>query len=251
MSTLVSTNMAWPDDPYGTGQLWRKEPQLLAAFAVAWGRFEGDLRPAAYAAVYLRLQRTASVAIDESLKFGFRTVAAQQQSDVPQLVSVLDLDVLRAQRLAKVLVGWRLAENLRAASQHASKGTTSRGLTAVAQQSNDGSPRAQGMAIIVDLSADLTSTKPEFGESSSAFLRNEIDPMRQDPSRRLTWAPGTGADVPDVDDGDCPVRSDLIEPVLRRAFVLAICGGIQLQRCSWQDGASLNDILSANTDGCF
>jgi hypothetical protein len=52
----VFTNMAWPDDPYGTGQLWRSEPLLLAGFGMCWAGGRGRVvSPASYAMVYLRL----------------------------------------------------------------------------------------------------------------------------------------------------------------------------------------------------
>lgn len=98
------TNMAWPDDPYGTGQLWRQEPQLLAGFAITGTA--ADQAPRAYAVTYLRLHRTKAVELTAGVSFGFRAAATVAGDDMGELAGLLDLDALRARRLAKVVAGF-------------------------------------------------------------------------------------------------------------------------------------------------
>lgn len=113
------TNLAWPEDPYGTGQLWRAEPHLLAGLATCCaGSHHGDGQqpvPVAHAVVYLRLHRTRPIDADGGgVDFGFRAVAAPEPAGLPELLRLADLDVLRARRLAKVVTGYALADDLRA-----------------------------------------------------------------------------------------------------------------------------------------
>ncbi|WP_433227553.1 hypothetical protein [Actinomadura formosensis] len=112
------TNLAWPEDPYGTGQLWRAEPHLLAGLATCCaGVRRGDGQqpvPVAHAVVYLPLHRTRPIDADGGVEFGFRAVAAPEPAGLPELLRLADLDVLRARRLAKVVTGYALADDLRA-----------------------------------------------------------------------------------------------------------------------------------------
>ena len=56
----IYTNMAWPDDPYRTGQqLYPRPAPRLAAFTVESSRARGSPTITSAAIVYLPLHRTA------------------------------------------------------------------------------------------------------------------------------------------------------------------------------------------------
>ena len=128
------TNLAWPDDPYRTGQqLYRglshgSPPSLWAA--------SGDTShptPAAAAIVYLPLHRTHDAGhnrADIDLRVSRsrrRTCAAEHRS----WLAVADVDLLQACRHAAVLAGDRLASRPSPPPEaHSSHGVT-RGLAAV------------------------------------------------------------------------------------------------------------------------
>lgn len=120
--------MAWPEDPYGTGQLWRAEPPLLASFAACCVDDDERAVPVSYAAVYLRLHRTTPVDATAGFAFGFRAVSATSEDDLSELVRLFDLDVMRARRLAKVVAGYRLADDVNRSTPGTRTGTTARGL---------------------------------------------------------------------------------------------------------------------------
>lgn len=108
----IDTNMAWPDDPYGTGQLWRKEPWLLAAFAIGCRVQERRPHPISYAVTYLRLHRSQAIDLTPGFSFGFRVVTTSTDGERGRILDFFDLDALRARRLAKIVTGWCLADRL-------------------------------------------------------------------------------------------------------------------------------------------
>lgn len=108
------TNMAWPADPYRTGQqLFRRPAPRLAAFAT--GPAVGGSRyvPAVVATVYLPLHRTRAVAVTEqTLAFGFRAASIDDEAAAPALAAVADLDLLQPRRHAAILAGRLLDREL-------------------------------------------------------------------------------------------------------------------------------------------
>src|SRR5262249_1854976 len=126
--------MAWPDDPYRTGQqLFRRPGPRLAAFtAELAGPAEGGRRVALAAAViYLPLHRTQALTVTgQTLTFGFRAAGIGDPAELPALAAMADLDLMQARRHARVLAGYRLAGEL-AALGSAGDGRTLRGLAAV------------------------------------------------------------------------------------------------------------------------
>src|ERR1700679_3913037 len=101
----IDTNMAWPDDPYGTGQLWRKEPWLLAGFAIRFLHQDQRAYPVSYAVAYLRLCRTHAIDLTSGVSFGFRAITINTKAELGHLLHLFDLDAMRARRLAKIVAG--------------------------------------------------------------------------------------------------------------------------------------------------
>ena len=154
------TNLAWPDDPYGTGQrLYRRPAQRLAAFTTWPAVAGGQPVPVTTAIVYLPLHRTQPVTVTgQTLTFGFRAASATDQSEIPGVAAVADLDLMQARRHAAVLAGYHLADDL-AALQRADGGAVWRGLAAVAGDWATRSPAA-GRARLFDCGLDLPGSLP-------------------------------------------------------------------------------------------
>jgi hypothetical protein len=154
------TNLAWPDDPYRTGQqLYRKPAGRLAAFTTWPAVIGGQQMPATAAIVYLPLHRNRAVAVTgQALAFGFRAASTSDPAEVPAVAAVADLDLMQARRHAVVLTGYHLAKDL-AALQQADGVTKFRGLAAVAGDWADRGP-APGRAALFDCDADLPGGLP-------------------------------------------------------------------------------------------
>ena len=154
------TNLAWPDDPYRTGQqLYRKPPPRLAAFTSWPAVIGGQQIPATTAIVYLPLHRSRPVTVTgQTLAFGFRAASAAGPAEVPAMAAVADLDLMQARRHAAVLTGYHLDTDL-AALQQADGVTQCRGLAAVSGDWADRSP-APGRAALFDCDLDLPGGLP-------------------------------------------------------------------------------------------
>ncbi|MEU6718364.1 hypothetical protein ABZ897_43435 [Nonomuraea sp. NPDC046802] len=110
------TNLAWPDDPYGTGnRQYRRQVPLLAGFAAVWADDGDRTIPIACAVAYLRLHRTRIVSLDAgNLPFGYHAAAIDTDTgaDVEALCRVFDLDLLQARKHADVLAGCSFLDDL-------------------------------------------------------------------------------------------------------------------------------------------
>jgi hypothetical protein len=154
------TNLAWPDDPYRTGQqLYRRPAPKLAAFTT-WPAVSGGRQVAAATAiVYLPLHRSRPVTVTgQTLAFGFRAVSTSDPAEVPAVAALADLDLMRARRHAAVLTACHLGKDL-AALQEADRVPEYRGLAAVAGDWADRSP-APGRAALFDCDLDLPGGLP-------------------------------------------------------------------------------------------
>ena len=179
------TNLAWPDDPYRTGQqLYRRPAQRLAAFTTWPAVAGGQPVPVTTAIVYLPLHRTQPVTVTgQTLTFGFRAASATDQSEIPGVAAVADLDLMQARRHAAVLAGYHLADDL-AALQRADGGAVWRGLAAVAGDWATRSPAA-GRAALFDCGLDLPGSLP----LEQACRQAGISPMGAGTAWPEQWHP--------------------------------------------------------------
>jgi hypothetical protein len=150
---LTWTNMAWPDDPYRTGQqLFRRPSPMLAAFAVLPPGPAPIHGSTAVAVVYLPFPRVGPLTVTEdTLMFGFRAAAIPGNADLPRLARVVDLDLMQACRHARYLASYAPVPVLEALLD-AVPGLICRGLAAVASGWADRRSPARGMAALIDLS---------------------------------------------------------------------------------------------------
>lgn len=174
------TNLAWPGDPYRTGQqLYRKPAPRLAAFTTWPTVAHGQAVPATAAVVYLPLHRRDAVTVTgETLTFGFRAASASDRAQVPGVAAVADLDLMQARRHAAVLTGYRLAEDL-AGLQQADGTAIQRGLAAVAADWA-GRTAAAGRAALFDCALDLPGGLPLGQACRQAGISTAEDAIARD-----------------------------------------------------------------------
>jgi hypothetical protein len=221
------TNLAWPDDPYRTGQqLYRRPAPRLAAFAT-WPAFAGG-QPAAVTAaiVYLPLHRTRPVTVTgQTLAFGFRASAASDTTEMPGVAAVADLDLMQARCHAAVLAGYLLADDL-AALQGADGMTVRRGLAAVTGDwARRG--RAAGRAAMLDCCLDLPGSLP----LPQACLDAGVSPVRPEAALQEGWHPAALA--------------------VERALAIALLCARHQGRYGWSGTLDTGAVVAASTWDCL
>lgn len=250
------TNMAWPEDPYGTGQLWRREPPLLAAFSALWPA-TGARALAAYAVVYLRLHRTQPVDLSEGVGFGFRAVVAATGGEVPELVRLIDLDALRARRLAKVVAGYCLAGDLRQIGSLAA-GDIGRGIRGLADAWDAPNEIRPGLAQVLDLGGrdgypDLATVAADAGILAGSVARAfEPQPVVG------AMASGAAGQAASENLGARGAKEDrerraqwLAACATERALVCAVTAGRMLGRHTWDQALDIGAAMAANAWDCY
>jgi len=252
------TNMAWPEDPYGTGQLWRQEPSLLAGFAVCWAAGAEPAIPVSYAVVYLRLHRTRPVELTGGVSFGFRAVMAITEGDVPELVRLLDLDALRARRLAKVVAGCRLGRDLRDLGVFAS-GDAGRGIGGLGAAWDDPEGGNPGLARVLDIAGedvqpgcDMAAAAAGAGiDSSTVTIAFELQ-RTIDETAGMARQPPAGDSLATQAEGGM-VRSArwLAACSTERALICAVTAGRMLGRHVWEGSLDIGAVMAANTWDCY
>jgi len=252
------TNMAWPEDPYGTGQLWRQEPSLLAGFAVRWAADAEPATPASYAVVYLRVHRTRPVGLTGGVSFGFRAVAAATEGDVPELVRLLDLDALRARRLAKIVTGCRLGRDLHDMGAFVT-GDAGRGLLGLAAAWDDPEGGNPGLARVLDIASE--DVQPGSGLAAAAASAG-IDPSTMttafEPQRTIGQAAGMARRPPAGDSLATQAEGGMVRSAqwlaagsTERALICAVTAGRMLGRHVWEGSLDIGAVMAANAWDCY
>jgi hypothetical protein len=262
----VYTNMAWPDDPYGTGQLWRKEPPLLASLAACCVEDGERAVPVSYAVVYLRLHRSRPIDATDGLAFGFRAVSAINDERLPELVRMYDLDAMRARRLARIVTGHRLADDLFAVEATTDGDATGRGIRALADDWNTtGRSPQPGMALMFDTAYDLL----EGGELADVAAASAIDPetiqRAFQPQRTLDLlVEAAGGIILEDSSSRLIAERELINGIVatraaeglaaystERALISALVTARHLERYTWQGDLDIGSVLATNVWDCF
>jgi hypothetical protein len=226
------TNMAWPDDPYRTGQqLYRRPAPRLAAFTVESIRARSSPMTTATAIVYLPLHRTRAVTVTgPTLAFGFRAASITGRAETGALTGLADLDLLQARRHAAILTGSMLSRTLAELQMLAR--TTLRGLSAVQEEWAGRHAPAQGRAAMFDCPADLPGR-----------------PFLEDACQRagLTARPGylpAGLD-------EKAAAGMLAALMVERALIMALVCARHLGRYSWEGTLDVGEIMAASTWDCL
>ncbi len=232
------TNLAWPGDPYRTGQqLFRKPGPMLAAFTLASGTLASDPADDAgrealvsAAMVYLPLHRTRAILVTgQAIAFGFQVTTAGGTA-LPGLAQAADLDLARARRHAAILAGHLLADDLTRLQALAGEAVL-RGVAATERDWATRQTPVKGKAMMIDCGADLPARS--LGQ---ACRQAQIIPG-------AGWdktAPGRAAD------------SELAAALaVGRALMLALLSARHLGRASWQQDLDITEIITASAWDCF
>jgi hypothetical protein len=224
----IYTNLAWPEDPYRTGQqLYRRPPLRLAAVTI--GRAGGGSRVACHsvAIVYLPLHRTKTLTITgHTVAFGFH--AAATASEAPALARLVGLDLLQARRHAAVLTGHMLGEDLTALRNLAGD-LVPRGIVALEREWADRHSPAHGKAAMLDCGLDLP------GGASLA-----------EACRQARIIASTEAAAPAALDTELAVVM-----AVHRALAIALVAAQHLDRYTWEESLHTHQILAAGAWDCL
>jgi hypothetical protein len=172
------TNLAWPDDPYRTGQqLYPRPSPRLAAFTTGRAAAGDPLAPAAAAVVCLPLHRTRALTVTgQTLTFGFHAGGADGTAQVPGLAAVAGLALMQARTHARLLAGHLPAADL-AALQRVG-GAALRGLAAAGHEWADRGA-LPGRAAMFDCGLDLPGGPPlEQACQQAGLVIHAADPGR-------------------------------------------------------------------------
>jgi hypothetical protein len=228
----IYTNMAWPDDPYRTGQqLYPRPGPRLAAFSVESSRTRGSPTTTSAAIAYLPLHRTGPVTVTgPTLTFGFRAASITGETEAGTLAGLADVDLSQARRHAAILTGCMLSRTLADLQRHA--GTTLRGLSAVQEEWAGRHALPRGRAAMFDCPFDLPG-----------------QPFLEDACQRAGLTTGPGY-LPAGLDETAAARM-LAALMVERALVMALVCARHLGRYSWDGTLDIADIMAAGTWDCF
>ena len=228
----IYTNMAWPDDPYRTGQqLYPRPAPRLAAFTVESSRARGSPAITSAAIVYLPLHRTRPMTVTgPTLTFGFRAASITGEAEARALAGLADLDLSQARRHAAILTGSMLSGALAELQRLA--GITLRGLSAVQAEWAGRHAPVRGRAAMFDCPGDLPG-----------------QPFLEDACQRagLTARPGS---LPAGLDATAAART-LAALLVERALIMALVCARHLGRYSWDGTLNTGDIMAASTWDCL
>ncbi len=228
----IYTNMAWPDDPYRTGQqLYRRPGPRLAAFTVESCQARGSVMTTAAAIVYLPLHRTRPVTVTgPALMFGFRAASITGRAEAGALAGLADLDLSQARRHAAILTGCALSRAL--AELQLLAGITLRGLSAVQQEWAGRHAPAQSRTAMFDCPADLPG---------QPFLEDACQ------QAGLTARPGylpAGLDA-------TAAAGRLAALMVERALIMALVCARHLGRYRWDATLDTAQVMAASTWDCL
>lgn len=230
--------MAWPGDPYGTGQqLYRRPSPRLAAFALARPAATGLTVPLAYAVVYLPVHRTRQLTITQgTLTFGFRAAAVGNPADAPAAAALADLDLLQARRHAVILAGHNLPDDL-AVLRQAAGVPSLRGLAAAERAWQNRHTRGRGIAAVFDTMADLPGSPG-------------LEQVCRRAGTAVPPSPGEGGPC-GCEPGHFQDLSLLASSAVAQALVIALVCARHLGRYAWEEIVNPAQIMTANTWDCF
>lgn len=150
------TNLAWPADPFGTTQRpFVKSSEMLTSIAVKDCGQCDCLHPIAVAISYLRLHRKRPISVREStFNFGFYAVSMRLKEEASDLLRLVDEELTRARRHAKILAGHMIPSTL-STLRRAAPNQHARGVEAVERAWPDRHEPARGLARLIDVALDV------------------------------------------------------------------------------------------------
>ena len=228
----IYTNMAWPDDPYRTGQqLYPRPSPRLAAFTAESSRARGSPTITSAAIVHLPLHRTRPVTVTrQTLTFGFRAASITGDAETGALAGIAELDLSQARRHAAILTGSMLSRAL--AELQLLAGITLRGLSAVQEEWASRHAPARGRAAMFDCPGDLPG-----------------QPFLEDACQRACLTARLGCLPAGLDD--TAAAEMLAALMVERALIMALVCARHLGRYSWDGTLDTADVMAASTWDCL
>lgn len=223
------SNLAWPEDPYRTGQqLYRRPAPRLAAFCLIRDGHSGPgCRAAAIA--YLPLHRTRTLAVTgQTVAFGFRAVSISSTSEVAALAVFAGLDLLQARRHAAVLAGHRLADHL-AALRLPTDDLVPHGIAALEGEWAQRHAPVSGKAVMLDCGLDLPGDLSLARACQQASISSSaaVEPV-------------------------LPVTGELAAATaVHYALAIALVAVRYLGRYTWEGILRTDEIMAAGAWDCF
>ncbi|MEO3853762.1 hypothetical protein [Acrocarpospora sp. B8E8] len=251
------TNMSWPEDPYGTGQLWRSAPQLAASFAALFVDDGNHAVPIAYAVVYLPLHRTKLVDVTGGPRFGFRAATAITEADIPALLKLLELDASRARRLARIVTGHQLADAFHTIVAVASDAGAYRGIRALAYAWMIGE-NGPGMANL----AEATTSEGDVAEAaavagiSPGSVQRAFEPQE---TLDLLLAKSHIPDTPGLSDEARAADGEVLRQTSQwfgacateSALITGLTALHRVGHYRWDSPLDIGEAMDANLGDCF
>ena len=222
------TNMAWPDDPYRTGQqLYPRPAPRLASFATGTPPVHDGQAARSAAIVYLPLHRTRTLtATRQTLTFGFRAASITGQAEADDLAALADLDLIQARRHAAILTGCMLDGEL--ADLQIAAGVTRRGMAAVQAEWVSRHTSVRGKAGMFDCPADLPG-----------------HPCLDDACQQAHLTGRSGNQAAILDEAVTAAMA------VERALIMALICARHLGRYTWEGTLDIEEIMTASTWDCL
>jgi hypothetical protein len=229
----VYTNMAWPEDPYRTGQqLYSRPVPRLAAFTIAPPAGLARAMATSVAIVYLPLHRTQAMTVTgRTLAFGFRAASIADEAEAGDLAALADLDLLQARRHAAILAGYLLPDEL-GELRALLAGSALRGLSAVQQEWHGRHTPARGKAQMIDCRSDLPGNPSLEHARQRAFLMTSSAYPPEGPGKPA--GPGLAVTL-----------------TVERALSIALVCARHLDRYRWEGTLDTGAILAAAAWDCL
>ena len=224
------TNLAWPEDPYRTGQqLYHRPSPRLAAVTMSRAGGGSGLACQSVAIVYLPLHRTKTLAVTgQTVAFGFQAASITDTSEAPALAWLAGLDLLQARRHAAVLTGHMLGEDLTALRDLAGD-LVPRGIVALEREWADRRDPASGKAAMLDCGLDLSggTSLPDACRQARISVSTEVAAL----------------DAPD------PELAAVM--AVHRALAISLVAARHLHRYTWEGTLHTHEILAAGAWDCL
>lgn len=184
-------------------------------------------------------------------------LAVTAKDDVRELVRLLDLDALRARRLAKIVAGCGLGNDLRDLGTFAT-GDARRGIRGLGAASDDPGGGGPGMARVFDIARE--DGQPGSGLAAAAAGAG-IDPSTVTAAFEPQCTIDQAADIarrPLAGDSLAAQEQDMVRSAqwlaacsTERALICAIAAGGILGRHVWDGSLDIGAAMAANTWDCY
>ncbi|PPT14779.1 hypothetical protein [Streptomyces cinnamoneus] len=235
------SNLAWPDTPYAADMRpFARKTRLLTGMSIQWADEGSAVVPIGAAAVFIPVHRTSAREITaDTLHFGYRSVAMESSGDGADILAFVDSLLIQGRRKAEIVSWHSFADDLHALRPLLSKPHA--GIEALGEAWADRTVRERGTALFIDTAGDdgtqldsaLASNALDFGPVLWSFRAPAV---LQEVYEVLT--------IPTVSQEDLVWHTQHVgAAALMCALAVALIGGRQAERLTWQESLDLEQSL--------